>query len=106
MVASSASLRLTQTYPGPAMPFVITDVDISAAMVAKINSKHGITVEDVEDACYGGVLGGSWHDDPRRGTRLLIRGVTESGRILRIVLYPIDVQRGWYRLGTAIVDSK
>lgn len=83
----------------------ITNVAISPAVAAKINSKHRITVEDVLFVCHRPHLTGAWHDHPQHGRRLLIKGLTEYGRPLKIILFPVDEDRGWYRLGTAIVGN-
>lgn len=39
--------------------------------------------------------------DEVRGERLLVRGRTESGRVIRVLLYPVDPEAGVWRLGTA-----
>jgi uncharacterized DUF497 family protein len=59
--------------------------------IAKLGSKHGVSVTEVEDACYwdNGATA-RWDVDPVRGRRLLVKGRTESGRQLRIILRPTD----------------
>jgi hypothetical protein len=78
----------------------IRDIEMSAHVVSKINQKHGCTADDVWEACEN-ALAAAWDDDPDRGFRLLIRGLTSQKRELRVVLYPLDIQLGRYRLGTA-----
>lgn len=92
-------------YAGSSMKVEINDVEISASVQAKINSKHGVTVDDVLFVCHRPHVSGVWHDHPTHGRRLLIIGLTEHGRRLKIILFPIDVARGRFRLGTAIVGS-
>lgn len=74
-------------------------IEVTDPVRAKINGKHGVTEDDVADACQHAeraVL-----DEDERGRRLLVRGLTRSGRSIRVVLYPIDEEAGTWRLGTA-----
>lgn len=80
-------------------------VEISAAMAVKIQTKHGITPEEVREACAAPVRAG-WHDHRTYGRRLLLTGVTGSGRILKVILQPVDVNDGTWRLRTAIAPKK
>jgi uncharacterized DUF497 family protein len=61
------------------------------ATIAKLGSKHGVSVSEVEDACWDNGASAKWDVDPARGRRLLVKGRTESGRSLRVVLRPTDV---------------
>lgn len=79
----------------------IIEIEYSGWLVSKVNSAHRCTIDDVFDAVENHVSA-SWDDDPVKGRRLLVRGYTGSGRLLRIFLYPIDVDLGKFRLGTAI----
>lgn len=72
----------------------------SDAMVAKIGSKHGITVDEVLEACTDPVKT-SWIYDDEHGRRLLVRGATDSGRRLRVVLYATE-RHGQFNFGTAM----
>ncbi len=83
------------------MALWITDVEYSDIVVAKLNQKHGCTIDDVFEALEGDHVSARWDDDPDRGRRLLVRGRTRSGRVLRVVLYPIDLDAGTFRLITA-----
>lgn len=80
---------------------VIHEVEVSDHVRAKINSKHGVTEDDVLDACEDIVTAG-WIEEPERGPRLLIVGRTASGRTIRVILYPVDPDAGTWRLGTAL----
>jgi hypothetical protein len=80
---------------------VINQIEVSGAVLAKINSKHGVTLDDMYDACENIVKSG-WIEDPERGPRLLIEGLTASGRKIRVILYPDDPDAGTWRLGTAL----
>jgi hypothetical protein len=61
-----------------------------ADVVAKLGSKHGVSLNDVEDVCLDHQVRARWDLDPERGRRLLIDGRTESGRRLRVILRPTD----------------
>ena len=75
-------------------------IEVSDRVRAKINGKHQVSEQDVMEACEA-PLAAAWDNDPERGNRLLVRGCTRSGRVIRIVLFPIDAQSGTWRLGTA-----
>jgi hypothetical protein len=59
-------------------------------VVAKVGSKHGVSLNDVEDACWDHQIKATWDLDPERGRRLFVDGRTESGRRLRVILRPTD----------------
>jgi hypothetical protein len=84
------------------MTFYVGFIEISPAMAEKIQSKHGVTPDEVREACTGQVRGG-WHDHPEYGRRLLVVGTTAGGRVLKVILQPVDVTDGTWRLRTALV---
>ena len=69
----------------------IAEIRISAAMVEKLASKHGVDTGKHETA--------EWIRD-HRGPRLLVTGWA-AGRLLVVVLYPVDLDFGIFNLGTA-----
>jgi hypothetical protein len=73
-------------------------------MATKIQSKHGITPDEVREACAKRVEVG-WHVDPVHGRRLLVTGLTSTGRLLKIILQPVDARDGTWRLRTALVAA-
>ena len=77
-------------------------VECSAAVEAKIGAKHGVSLVEVREAVLARSVDASrWlHDE--RGPRLLVRATTGSGRRLRVVLFPLDLDEGTWRLGTAM----
>jgi len=89
-------------------PFVhgvyIGFVEISLAMAQKIQSKHGVTPDEVLDACASATTA-VWHDHPEHGRRLLVEGRTREGRLLKVILQPVDPQDGTWRLRTALAGS-
>jgi len=71
-------------------------------VVPKINRLHQVSFDDVLDVCESSdhaVL----NDDADRGLRLLVRGRLR-GRTVRVILYPIDIDRGTWRLATAFFE--
>jgi hypothetical protein len=82
----------------------------SGAVIEKINSKHGITEQDVRDAVQWPArpLRAYWigvPDDPR-GPRAVVIGEAPDGRWIKVVLYPVDGPfEGTWRLGTAVVET-
>jgi hypothetical protein len=75
----------------------------SARVLEKINSKHGVSIDEVRDAFQWPATPtrASWVLD-HRGRRLAVEGFAARGRVVRAVLYPVDVAQGTWRLGTAV----
>lgn len=80
----------------------IATLYVSGPTRQKLIEKHGLTVEEVEDAilCRRG-LTFAWHDHPQRGRRALVEVAIRSRRVI-VVLYPADdpMGDGW-NLGSA-----
>jgi hypothetical protein len=74
-------------------------------MATKIQSKHGITPDEVREACHR-PRQARWHDHPEHGRRLLVLGRTAGGRKLKIILQPVDPDDGHWRLRTALVARR
>lgn len=75
---------------------------VSQATATKVNSRHDISVQEIQDAilCVSG-LTYAWDPDPERGLRALVK-VEIRGHEWVIVLYPVDDPRGdVYALGSA-----
>lgn len=84
--------------------FYIGYIEISAAMAEKLQSKHGITPDEVREACHRYIQAG-WHHHEVHGERLLVIGETRAGRKLKVILQPVDVTDGTWRLRTALVAA-
>ena len=84
----------------------IAEIKYSAGMIQKLGSKYGLTKDDVNEACTPPrIVRTTWDYHPERGRRLLVRGRTASGHVLKVVLYPTD-DHGVFRLGTAIPGTR
>ena len=83
-------------------PVYIAKVDIPPSVAAKIREKHGVEPYEVREAVVLTVVSARWHLDPERGWRLLVIGSTYVGRSLNVVLYPVDIADGRWRLATAM----
>lgn len=81
--------------------FYVGEIQISPAVAQKIQAKHGVTPDEVREL-YGLTVPGAWHYDPERGHRLYVRFRASTGQNLKIVLQPVDVPGGTWRLRTAI----
>lgn len=79
----------------------ISDVTATAGVIAKLNQKHNLALDDVLAALNSHDRKARWHEDPERGRRLLVIAQTRAGRTLSIVLYPVDEKNGTYRLASA-----
>lgn len=82
--------------PTPEIREVITS---HPGALAKINAKHNLSLDDVDQA-LGGPIATRWDDDPERGRRLLVRARVR-GRAVDIVLKQLDVEQGIWELRTA-----
>jgi hypothetical protein len=78
----------------------IREIEYSGWLVSKVNGRHSCTIDDVFDAVEN-YIAATWEDHPDKGLRLLVKGHTAQGRVLRVFLYPVDVEAGTFRLGTA-----
>lgn len=83
----------------------IAHVEISPAMASKIMSKHGVTPYEVREACSA-VERAAWDYHPKHGRRLLVEGRTVRGRVLKVILQPVDTADGSWRLRTALDARK
>lgn len=83
--------------------FWIAEIQISDEMEDKIRSRRFVTGDEVREACVPDAYDDAgWHDHPVHGRRLLVRGRTAQGKRLRIILQPIDVTEGIWRLRTVL----
>lgn len=78
----------------------INEIEYSSWVVSKVSGPHRLTMDDVFDAVEN-FEKMSWEYDDEHGRRLLVRGKTASGRVVRVFLYPVDGSPGTFRLGTA-----
>ena len=83
----------------------VDHVEISPEVAAKIASKHGVSADDVRAACQAPARyrRAWWTRNADGYSRLVVVGVVR-GRVLKIVLQPIDVADGAWRLRTAVVS--
>jgi hypothetical protein len=83
--------------------FWIAEIQISDEMEDKIRSRRFVTGDEVREACVPDAYDeAGWHDHPVHGRRLLVRGRTAQGKRLRVILQPIDVMEGIWRLRTVL----
>ena len=85
-------------------------IECPETVIAKINSKHGLTEQDVRDAVQWPArpIRAFWIglDDDPRGPRAVAIATTLDGRRIKVVLYPADGPfEGTWRLGTAVVET-
>jgi hypothetical protein len=80
-------------------------VEISDKMTAKLIEKHGLTAEDVRDACQAPnrYRRAAWHVHALYGRRLIVFGERRDGVLLKVILQPVDRKDGTWRLRTALV---
>lgn len=83
-------------------------VQISSKMAAKLIEKHGLTTEDVLDACQAPnrYRRAAWHVHALYGRRLIVFGERRDGALLKVILQPVDQEDGTWRLRTALVATR
>ncbi len=83
--------------------FWIAEIQISGEMEDKIRSRRFVTGDQVREACVPDAYDSArWDDDPEHGRRLLVIGRAADGVRLKIILQPIDVTEGIWRLRTVL----
>ena len=84
--------------------FWIAEIRISEGMEAKIRRRRFVTGDEVREACVPDAYErAGWVDDEEHGRRLLVVCRTAQGRRLKVVLQPIDVDEGVWRLRTVLL---
>lgn len=83
-------------------------VEVSPNVETKIRTRRGVTGDQVRAACQWPAvpLQTVWHEHPEHGRRLLVVARDEQGRLLRIILQPVDPADGTWRLRTVLVGEK
>jgi hypothetical protein len=82
-------------------------IDVPPSVETKIRTRRGVTGDQVRQACQwpAAPLRAAWHDHPEHGRRLIVFARDEQGRLLKVVLQPVDIADGTWRLRTAIVGT-
>jgi hypothetical protein len=79
----------------------IGEIRFSAEVAAKLRQKHDLTPEQVFEAvAVGAHDSAGWDDDPSYGSRLVMFGSDEIGRIV-VYLRPVDRRDGVWKCLTA-----
>ena len=80
----------------------IAEIVCSDRVAHKIRTKHGVDVHQVREAVqFYGYRDARWHVHPERGERLIVRGKDFTGKSLIVLLKPLDLDDGTFRLVTA-----
>jgi hypothetical protein len=75
-------------------------LETPAEVVDKIAARHDVAYEDVDDVLSGS-FDYTWSYEEARGWRLFVQGRARKGRLLKVVLRPVDPADGVWRLRTA-----
>ena len=83
--------------------FWIAEIRISPAMEQKIRSRRSLTGDDIRGACIPDRYErAGWHFHPVHGRRLLVEAATLGGVRIRVILEPVSVSEGIWRLRTVL----
>jgi hypothetical protein len=79
----------------------IAEIRISEAVEDKLSTKHNLSGAIIRAVCVPRQYdAAAWEDHPEHGERLVVQAHDEFGMI-RVVLQPVDVTEGIWRLRTA-----
>lgn len=86
-----------------AKEFWIAVIQISDEMEEKIRTRRFVTGDQVREACIPQAYErAGWHDHPEHGRRLLVVCRTSDNVRMKVILQPIDVTEGIWRLRTVL----
>ncbi|MEX0836016.1 MAG: hypothetical protein WD010_07990 [Nitriliruptor sp.] len=81
----------------------IGELRFAADVEEKIERKHGLSREEIEDALlYTSPIGARWHVHPSFGERLIVTATTTAGADIICYLAPIDEREGVWACRTAM----
>lgn len=84
--------------------FWIAEIRIDNTIETKIRTRRGVTGDEVRSACVPAQYErAGWHDHPQYRRRLLVEATTPGcGLRLMVILQPVDVKDGIWRLRTVL----
>lgn len=98
--------RLT-TLTSMALRMWIGEILIPDSIEAKLRTRRGMTGMQVRGACVpDGYESARWENHPEHGMRLLVLARHEDGRKLKVILEPVDLDLGVWRLRTVLVTMR
>lgn len=84
-------------------PFWIAEIQISEEMESKIRSRRFVTGDQLREACIPDAYErAGWHYHPEHGRRLLVVCRTSDNVGRKVILQPIDLSEGIWRLRTVL----
>lgn len=87
--------------------FWIAEIEISEEKEQKIRTRRFVTGQQVREACVPDQYErAGWDDDPVHGLRLAVACTTLTGVRLKVLLEPVDVPEGIWRLRTVLRSMK
>jgi hypothetical protein len=83
----------------------IGHIEVPASVETKIRTRRGVTGDQVREACQWPAkpVHAVWHDHAEYGRRLIVLAIDEQHRMLKVILQPVDIADGTWRLRTVIV---
>lgn len=82
--------------------FWIAEIRASDAVQDKIREKHNVTVEEIRRWCVPVQYEwAGWHRHDLHGWRLLVETRDDQGKLIQVILQPIDENEGIWKLRTA-----
>lgn len=83
--------------------FWIAEIQISDEMEYKIRTRRFVTGAQIREACIPDVYDDAgWHNHPEHGRRLLVVCRTSDNVRRKVILKPINVPEGIWRLRTVL----
>ncbi|MGH3692592.1 MAG: hypothetical protein ACRDRX_01060 [Pseudonocardiaceae bacterium] len=83
--------------------FWIAEIQISDEMEYKIRTRRFVTGDQIREACIPDAYDDAgWHNHPEHGRRLLVVCRTSDNVRLKVILKPLNVPEGIWRLRTVL----
>ncbi|MGF1646609.1 MAG: hypothetical protein ACFCVF_06800 [Kineosporiaceae bacterium] len=90
--------------PMPGRPRIDV-VETPDEVMSKIEGRHGVSYDDVDEV-LSGAFSYSWSFEDARGWRLYVQGRARSGNLLKVVLRLVDSRDGVWRLRPAFWTNR
>jgi hypothetical protein len=83
-------------------------IEVTPSIETKIRTRRGVTGDQVRAACQWPAvpIRAVWHVDPEHGRRLIVIVRDEQQRLLKVILQPVDIAEGTWRLRTVLVGTR
>jgi hypothetical protein len=83
----------------------VENLYFSQHVLNKLWDKHDLSQEEVEDALYENNIDARWERHKLHGLRAVVHTQLVDGRMLKVLLKPIDPDNGTWSVITAYIEG-